>query len=175
MGRFIKYSLKLKDPAMPTVLFLLAYPDALAQTCGYVKPNPDVWNFERMTVKGMLEAVSGKIPEEWDVKAKAGTVADYCTMVVSLKEGLENFTKFMDKTQPPVTIEQQRMTSGIIKGNLEEAVLWTLKTAFTLSGLEAAQKLTVYEYAVARKNIYNEAVVAYNENMAAAARARANR
>lgn len=175
MGRVVTYSLDMGGKAYPSMLFLEAYPDAMEQAVSHVTADPVRWNFEEMTVKGMLEAVSGKIPTEWRDKAKGGTMADYCVMVASLKAGLDEFTRFMEATQPPVTIEQRKMASGILKGNLEEAVLWTLKTAFTLTGLEAAQQLTVYEYEVARKNIYNEAVVAYNQSMAAAAVARAHR
>lgn len=175
MGRIVSYALDMDADALPSVLFLEAYPEALAQACAHVEADTAKWNFEEMSVKGMLEAVSGKVPEEWDTKAKAGTVTDYCVMILSLKAGLEAFTKFMEATIPPVTIEQKNMTAGTLKGNLEEAVLWTMKTAFTLTGLEAAQKLTVYEYEVARKNIYNEAVVIYNQSMAAATAARSHR
>ena len=54
------------------------------------------------------------------------------------------------------------MLRGILKGNLEEAVLMTMKNCFALHDLDAATKLTVYEYKMARREAYNDAVVAYN-------------
>lgn len=109
------------------------------------------------------------MPEELERRLNGCTVGDWCTVMLGVRKGLERFAKFMEETTPPVTVEQKRMAKGVLSGNIEESVLMTLKSCFSLHGLEDAQKLTVYEYMVARKEVYNEAVVNYNQSMAAAA------
>jgi hypothetical protein len=120
-----------------------------------------------MTVKGMLEAVAGRTPTELAEKAQNSTVREWVEVFNTLKDGLADFTAFMEATAAPVTAEQTKMARGTLKGNIEEAVLWTLKNSYTLHGLEDAHNLTIYEYKIARKNEYNEAVVAYNQSVAA--------
>jgi hypothetical protein len=86
-------------------------------------------------------------------------------MVNSLRDGLAAFTDFLERTAPPLTAYAKKMSGGTIKGNIEESVLWTLRESFGLPSLEQAHNLTVYEYMVARKSVYNDAVVAYNKEM----------
>ena len=62
-------------------------------------------------------------------------------------------------------LKQKALMRGMLTGNMEEAVLWTLKESFTLHGFEDAHKLTVYEFMTARKNVYNEALVAYRQSV----------
>lgn len=163
----VKYSVKAGEPWAKVSPFFKAYPDAMVQLLGNFKP-ADI-NFEALTVKGMLEAVGGNMPEELARKLKGCTVEEWCETAIGVKEGLDRFMKFMEETTPPITVEQKKMTKGVLSGNIEESVLMTLKSCFSLHGLEDAQKLTVYEYMVARKEVYNEAVVNYNQSMAAAA------
>lgn len=167
MGRTVKYSVKAGEPWAKVAPFFSAYPDAMAQLLSRFKPT-DV-NFEALTVKGMLEAVSGRMPEELERKLGGCTVGDWCGVMLGVRKGLEAFAKFMEETTPPVTVEQKRMTNGVLSGNIEESVLMTLKSCFSLHGFEDAHKLTVYEYMVARKEVYNEAVINYNQSMAIAA------
>lgn len=167
MGRTVRYSVTATERWDKVSPFFLAYPDAMAQLLARFEPTEV--DFEGLTVKGMLEAVGGRMPEELERRLNGCTVGDWCAVMLGVRKGLERFAKFMEETTPPVTVEQKRMAKGVLSGNIEESVLMTLKSCFSLHGLEDAQKLTVYEYMVARKEVYNEAVVNYNQSMAAAA------
>ena len=96
-------------------------------------------------------------------------------MVNSLRDGLATLTEFLERTTPPLTAYAKKMSGGTLKGNIEEAVLWTLRESFGLQSLEQAHNLTVYEYMVARKSAYNDARVAYNREMDMASRSAAAR
>lgn len=168
MGRVVKYSVSLDEKWEDVAPFFKAYPTAMAQLC--VKAGrDDAFVFETMSVKGLLEAVRGDIPTEIETSLKGCTVGQYAARVNSLREGMAGFVRFMEDTIPPVTVEQRKMAMGTKKGNIEEAVLMTLKTCFSLHSLEQAHNLTIYEYMTARKEVYNEAVVAYNRASAFAA------
>lgn len=165
MGRVVQYSVKLSERWQDVAPFFDAYPEALAQVCAIVGEGGQ--DFYALTVRGMLEAVNGQVPNEWKDRFKGGTVGEWCAMLNALKAGISRFTEFMENTTPKQTIAQKKALSGTLKGNLEEAVLMTLKSCFSLHDLEAATNLTVYEYMMARKEVYNEAVVYYNKCVAA--------
>lgn len=160
----VKYSVNPNEKWEDVKTFFDEYPAAMEQLrTRFAVGRQD---FNLLSVRGMLEAVNGQVPEEWARLYKGKTVREWCEMVNALKEGLENFTAFMESTQPPYTLRQKKMTFGTLKGNLEEAVLMTLKSCFALHDLEAATKLTVYEYKMARREAYNDAVINYNQAVA---------
>lgn len=163
--RIVRFSVTLDEPWEGVGVFFKAHPDAMDQLLEHVAPD-DGFQFETMTVKGLLEASRGDIPVELDEQYRSGTVGRYASMVLALRQGMGQFIKFLENTVPPETIEGKKMTKGVLSANIEEAVLMTLRKAYTLQSLEAAQKLTVYEYEIARKEVYNEAMVAYNKAMA---------
>ena len=166
MGRVVQYSVKLSERWQDVAPFFEAYPEALAQVCAVVGEGAQ--DFFALSVRGMLEAVSGQVPTEWKERYKGGTVGEWCAMLNALKEGISRFTEFMENTTPKQTIEQKKALLGTLKGNLEEAVLMTLKSCFSLHDLEAATNLTVYEYMMARKEVFNNAQIAYNQSLAVA-------
>lgn len=173
MSRLVKFSVQPSERWDKIAPFFDAHPEAMEQLLSPFQPTEVV--FEALTVKSMLEAVSGKMPEELAKSLTGCSVEKWCGVILGLRDGLAKFVKFMEDTTPPVTVEQKRMTKGVLSGNIEESVLMTLKSCFSLHGLEDAQKLTVYEYMVARKEVYNEAIVNYNQSMAAAAAVAARR
>lgn len=161
MSRLVSYSVKLSEKWALVEPFFRMYPDALVQVrerCGTA-----AIDFFGLSVRGLLQALNNEVPTEWRDRFKDSTVRQWCEMLNTLQQGLQDFTKFMEKTQPPQTFEQQRMTMGTLKGNLEEAVLMTLKSCFALHDLESATKLTIYEYMMARKEVFNEATIAFNQ------------
>lgn len=166
MGRVVRYSVRLSERWHDVAPFFEAYPEALAQVCAVVGEGKQ--DFYALTVRGMLEAVDGQVPSEWKERYKGGTVGEWCAMLNALKAGISRFSEFMENTTPKQTIEQKKALSGTLKGNLEEAVLMTLKSCFSLHDLEAATNLTVYEYMMARKEVYNNAQIAYNQSLAIA-------
>lgn len=156
----VKYSVSPSDRWSDVSVFFDNYPQAFEQLRGNFG-NSDL-DFFALSVRGMLEAASGRIPSELSEKHKDRSVKEWCEMANSVKDGVSRFLDFLEKTQPPYTLKQKKMTNGILKSNLEEAVLMTLKCCFTLNSLEDATKLTVYEYMMARKEAYNDAVINYN-------------
>lgn len=160
-----RYRVSVSQPWSEVEVFFTSYPEAMDQLLAAVTETDPRVQFELLTVKSLLETARGDVPTELRERYRGATVEGWCRMVNSLRAGMDTFLKFMEHTTPPETLHGKRMSKGTLKGNLEEAVLWTLKKAFTLQGLEAAQNLTVYEYEIARKEVYNDAVVAYNKSM----------
>lgn len=166
MARKVRYSVLLSQRWQEVAVFFEAYPQAMEQLCEHVGVK-DI-DFFALSVRGMIEAADNQVPTELKERYKNATVRDYSEMVNGLKEGLEKFIGFMEKTTPPQTFEQKKMMRGVLNGNLEEGVLMTLKSCFSLHDLEAATNLTVYEYMMARKECYNEAIISYNQSCAIA-------
>lgn len=167
MGRVVSYSVRTNERWEDVGIFFKSYPQAMAQLLSRFGSKDIV--FESLTVKGLLEAVGGDVPTELANTMKGCSVQEWCELVNGVRDGIAKFVKFMEQTTPPVSPMAKKMSKGVLSGNIEESVLMTLKTCYSLHGLEDAQKLTVYEYMIARKEVYNEAVVAYNQSMAAAA------
>lgn len=172
MKRTIKYKVGKNDNFGSVRPFFEAYPEAVEQLLRQVPKRAQDVNFEALSVKSLLELLSGRMPTELDGRLNEGTVEQFGQVLNALRDGVAVFEEFMERTTPPKTPESVKMGKGQVPQGLEEAVLWTLRTAFSLHGFEDAHKLTIYEYMVARKNIYNEAIVAYNQSMAAGAAAR---
>ena len=165
MGRKVKYSVKRSEPWADVAPFFTSYPSAMDQLLAAVPERDDAFCFDLLTVRGMLEAVGGNIPSEVKTQLDGLTVGEAAARLNSLRDGLMAFTAFMEDTNPPETLRQKAMRRGMKDGNIEEAVMWTLKECYTLHGFEDAQKLTVYEYKTARKNAYNEALSAYRQSV----------
>lgn len=175
MGVKYNFVLKPSQPWREVAAVFDCNPQAFESLLAKIPSKDDSVQLETMTVKSMLEAVGGKVPAELSERYKDATVTEWCAMVNSLRDGLQTFTAFLEKTTPQTTAYARKMSAGTLKGNIEEAVLWTLRESFGLQSLEQAHNLTVYEYMVARKSAYNDAVIAYNKEMEMAARAAAAR
>lgn len=165
MGRVVRYSVLPSERWSRVSVFFTTLPAAMEQLMEAVPERDGDFIFDLLTVGGMLEAVAGRIPAEVKAGMEKMTVAQAAARLNSLRDGLLEFTSFLEATEPPMTLRQEQQQRGMIKGNIEEAVLWTLKECFTLHGFEDAQKLTVYEYKTARKNAYNEALAAYRQSV----------
>lgn len=149
--------------------FFERYPkaaDAVAETVDALPVT-----LEGMTVKELCEAIDGRVPESLATKYAMATVGEWCAMRKGLVEAVGRFAGYLKRTTPPQTAEQKRLRNGLLEVTAEEAVLLTCKDFYGLHGLEEAQRLTVYEYMIARKAVYNEALQAYNAAMAARAAA----
>lgn len=165
MGRVVKYSVLPSERWSRVAVFFTTYPAAMEQLMEAVSERDGKFVFDLLTVGGMLEAVAGRIPAEVKATMEGMTVAQAVSRLNSLRDGLLEFITFLKSTEPPMTLRQEQCQRGMMKGNIEEAVLWTLKECFTLHGFDDAQKLTVYEYKTARKNAYNEALAAYRQSV----------
>lgn len=170
MGVKYNFQLRLSQPWREVEAVFSCNPDAFCGLMAKITERDPSVQLETMTVKSMLEAVGGRVPSELTSRYADATVAEWCAMVNSLRDALQAFTRFLERTVPPVTEYSKKMSIGTINGNIEEAVLWTLRESFGLQSLEQAHNLTVYEYMVARKSVYNDAVVSYNKDMDMASR-----
>lgn len=165
MGVKYRYDLSLSEPWKTVKPWFDIHPEGMEALLGKVTERDDSVVFETLTVKSLLEVSGGGFPSELSAKADSCTVEEYARMLNSLRDGLARFTAFLESTRPPETAYSKKMSVGTLKGNLEEAILWTLRQAYGLQSLEQAHALTVYEYMVARKSVYNDAVVAYNKEI----------
>lgn len=170
MGVKYRYDLSLSEPWKTVAPWFEVNPQGLEVLLQHVTERDEAVVFETLTVKSLLEVSGGGFPSELSAKADSCTVAEYARMVNALRDGLARFMDFLKSTTPPVTAYAKKMSAGTMSGNIEEAILWTLREAYGLQNLEQAHALTVYEYMVARKSVYNGAVVAYNKEMDAMSR-----
>lgn len=170
MGLLVKFSVSPSEKWADVEDFFACYPSALQQLLSAITERDSNFNFETLKVATLIELVSGKRPREIRERYANATVRQWCEMLNSLHDGVARWREFMEATVPPMTLHQRSVLMGIKSNNVEEAVLWTLKECYTLNGLEAAQNLTVYEYCIARKQKYNESVVAYNQASIAGSR-----
>lgn len=165
MGVKYRYSLSLSEPWNTVKPWFDIHPEGMDTLLGKVTDRDDSVIFETLTVKSLLEVSGGGFPSELSAKADSCTVEEYARILNSLRDGLSRFTAFLESTKPPETAYSKKMSVGTMSGNIEEAILWTLRMSYGLQSLEQAHALTVYEYMVARKSVYNDAVVAYNKEM----------
>lgn len=165
MGVKYRYDLSISEPWKTVKPWFDIHPEGMAALLDKVTERDESIVFETLTVKSLLEVAGGGFPSELLAKAESCTVKEYARMLNSLRDGMARFTSFLESTKPPETAYAKKMSTGTMDGNIEEAVLWTLREAYGLQNLEQAHALTVYEYMVARKSVYNDAVVAYNKEM----------
>lgn len=170
MGVKYRYSLSLSEPWSVVSSWFAVHPEGVDRLLEHVSERDGSVVFETLTVKSMLEVAGGGVPSELSSKIAGCTVRDFARLLNSLRDGLARFVDFLESTRPPETAYSKKMSVGTLKGNLEEAVLWTLRQAYGLQNLEQAHALTVYEYMVARKSVYNDAVIVYNKEMDAVSR-----
>lgn len=170
MGVKYRYSLSLSEPWSVVSPWFAVHPEGVDRLLEHVSERDGSVVFETLTVKSMLEVAGGGVPSELSSKIASCTVRDFARLLNSLRDGLARFVDFLEYTRPPETAYSKKMSVGTLKGNLEEAVLWTLRQAYGLQNLEQAHDLTVYEYMVARKSVYNDAVIVYNKEMDAVSR-----
>ena len=163
MATTVIFGVKPKDRWNKVGILFEKHPAILAQLCEQVKDIDESFNFDTLTVKGLLELCGGNIPEEVKLKFRGKNVRQVAMIVNAVRAGMESFAQFMEETTPPESVQAVKLRKGMLPSNIEEAVLWTLKEAYTLNGLEAAHALTVYEYKIARKQVFNDAVAAMNQ------------
>lgn len=165
MGVKYRYDLSLSEPWSVVSPWFAVHPEGVDKLLEHVTERDGSVVFETLTVKSMLEVAGGGFPSELSAKSDSCTVEEYARMLNSLRDGLSRFTAFLESTKPPTTAYAKKMSAGTVDGNIEESILWTLRVSYGLQSLEQAHALTVYEYMVARKSVYNDAVVAYNKEM----------
>ena len=158
----IPYEIDLNEQYSKVHVFFEEYPAAMDAVCNSDKVGVKDTPVEAMSVKDLCELLDGRVPSSL---SRDVTVREWGEMVNGLRRSLEGFANFMKRTTPPMTAAQKRVMGGMLETTSEEAILLTCKDFYNLHTLEEAQKLSVYEYMIARKAIYNERIQAYNMEM----------
>lgn len=170
MPIIVRYSVNLSESWEKVRIFFKSFPEAFVKLKSHVTKRDNL-NFDTLRVKSLIEMIAGRTPTELIGRRDAATVEEWCAIMNALKDGMDDFFKFMKSTTPPSTPQQMRIERLMLPANIEEAILWTLRGDYSLHGLEDAQNLTIYEYKIARKHAYNEAIAAYSQlNSVSAAR-----
>ena len=101
MRRVINFSVKLTERWEPVSQFFLCTPSAMEQLLSRVVGVD--YCFETMSVKGMLEAMDGRVPSELKERMSTMTVGEAAGLIKALRSWLGRFAKFLEQTVPPQT------------------------------------------------------------------------
>lgn len=159
MNRDVVFSVNKKDKWSDVCLFFYSNKQAMQELRAKIPTIASGFNFDLLSVRGMLQGLHGMIPDEVKAVMQTKDVKGAIEWLNAYEVGLQIFTEFLEATEPQVTAKERNLLAGLAKTNVEEYVLWTLKECYNLQGFEDAHKLTVYEYKTARKNIYNDSVI----------------
>lgn len=168
MAATVSYSIKGNDKWEEVSWFFDAYPDRLGEVAAQFTEVDDTLDFFGWTVGDLCEIYDHGIPK---ARTEGLTVEDFMTLRNTVTKKMEELSVFLENTVPPTTEGQRKAQGGTLDMSVEEAILLTCRNFYDLHSLEDAQKLTIYEYMIARKSVYNERRMAYNMEMASAAAA----
>lgn len=160
----------LAGPYRDVAPLLEAYPDTAQRLCERCASDMEV-PFETLPVRALIELAEGRVPKEVEERYGGGTLERWCEAVNGYRRKMLGFVEFMRRTTPPMSPRAREASGGLLELTMEEGVLVSLTQFYGLHSLEDAQKLTIAEYMIMRKTQYNEKRMAYNVEMAAAARA----
>ena len=122
----------------------------------------DAVSFGELTILDLCQICERGYPERF---ANVLTVKAFVKVCNSIEFQLNGFYKFLEDTVPPASQAAHSAAAGLLEMGLEESILLTCKSFYNLHSLEDAQKLTIYEYMIARKMQYNEKKFSYNMDM----------
>ena len=164
MGQKVSYSIKGNDKWSEVSWFFDAYPDRLGELAVRFTEKDESVDFFQWTVGDLCEIYDHGIPKS---RTEGLTVAEFMALRNTVADKMKDLSTFLENTVPPSTESQRKAQSGTLDMSVEEAILLTCRNFYDLHSLEDAQKLTIYEYMIARKSVYNERRMAYNMEMAA--------
>ena len=164
MGQKVSYSIKGDDKWSEVSWFFDAYPDRLGELSVRFTERDESVDFFSWTVGDLCEIYDHGIPK---ARTDGLTVAEFMALRNTVADKMKDLSTFLENTVPPSTESQRKAQSGTLDMSVEEAILLTCRNFYDLHSLEDAQKLTIYEYMIARKSVYNERRMAYNMEMAA--------
>ena len=103
---------------------------------------------QRMSLRELLELLNGKdVPEMCARKT--------IRHLSITRQLLESFKNFLDNTY----YNNPKIPAAPLEQTFEEAILLTMKDFYGITSLEECSKRSVAEFMIARKSIYNSAVV----------------
>ena len=164
MGQKVSYSIKGDDKWSEVSWFFDAYPDRLGELAVRFTEKDESVDFFQWTVGDLCEIYDHGIPK---ARTDGLTVAEFMALRNTVADKMKDLSTFLENTVPPSTESQRKAQNGTLDMSVEEAILLTCRNFYDLHSLEDAQKLTIYEYMIARKSVYNERRMAYNMEMAA--------
>ena len=164
MRQKVSYSIKGDDKWSEVSWFFDAYPDRLGELAVRFTEKDESVDFFQWTVGDLCEIYDHGIPK---ARTDGLTVAEFMALRNTVADKMKDLSTFLENTVPPSTESQRKAQNGTLDMSVEEAILLTCRNFYDLHSLEDAQKLTIYEYMIARKSVYNERRMAYNMEMAA--------
>lgn len=144
--------------------FYTSNPNAMEEVMKHVEGKDKRFDLLAMTCGELCTLIDGGVPESLRRMSDNCTLRQYCRLVRSIRDGVRGFMSFLEKTTPPQTPLQRQSATGLIEITMEESVLLTLKSFYNLHSLEDAQRMSVYEYMIARRSEYNRLAAEYNMN-----------
>lgn len=133
--------------------------DALLEV---VKERDKHFQLQSLTCGDLCVLLEGGVPKSVAEMAANYTVRQYFQLVNAIRESVKAFGAFLERTNPPQTQTQRQAASGLLEITIEENVLLLLKSFYGLHSLEDAQRMSVYEYMIARRAEYNRQRAEYN-------------
>ena len=121
--------------------------------------NPVIFDYFGMTVSEFLQLQENILPAKVEkfIKRRKTTFFDYIKILNSFDHGILALEKIVKDTTIQSSFDEESAKVGLIDLTTEEAMLSFLQSHYQLQSLEAAQKLTLYEYITARKVAFNQA------------------
>ena len=118
-----------------------------------------VFDFFGMTVAEFLQLQESKLPKVIQklLSKRKATFYDFIRVSNTFEIGTKNFEQLILDTTLEPTADEKAAQAGLAEVTTEEAMLTFLRDYYNLQSLEAAQKLTLYEYKIARKKSFNDA------------------
>lgn len=116
----------------------------------------------KMNVGQLVTLIDGGVTDEMTKFFEDCSVGEALGIIKCLRRQMRDFADFMRRTTPPETPEGRMARHGLVDVSTEESVLLTMQRFYGLHGLEEAQKMSVYEYIVARRDLFNSQKIEYN-------------
>lgn len=158
----MQISVNLNQPWSEVGYYYGMEPEILAKLREKIKGGLAGFDFFSLNCGELCQLIDGKMPNKLIEMAEKLNVKNYCKLLNSIHDGLKGLQTFCEKTDPPATAMQRRAATGLMETTPEEAILLAVKSFYNLHSLEEAQKLTVYEYMIARKSEFNRITAEYN-------------
>lgn len=171
----MKIEVKLTQKWSEVAYFYNAHPDAFRALLQKVTGTLKNFDFFALSVGELCAIVDGGFPQSLWNRYENCDVRTFCKLTNSLREGVKQLMTFLENTTPPTTPQERKAANGLMQTTFEEEALGMLVEYFHLHSFEDAQKLSVYEFMMVRKTLYNRRKMEYNRMMIADAEAKLRR
>jgi hypothetical protein len=146
---------------------LMVYPEIIEQSRKQVTSILDgsIFSFFEMTVAEFLQLQENKMPQKIDaiLKNPKTSFKTYLQILNTFEKGTKAFENVLEKTTIEQSMDDRIASNGLLELTPEESMLNFVKDFFNLHNFEEAQKITIYEYIIAKKIHFNS--MKFQKNM----------